>query len=367
MGILRCYLALCVVAAHASAGIAPWMLGSTEAVQIFFIISGFYMQLVLARKYTGVVQFYESRALRIYVPYFLTLFLVIAVSVASGIIGGKWLALQAYAGQPFSANDPVAFLLAAASNLTIFGQDLTLFVNGAPGEFLRFRQAAPTAPGLCTYLVIPQSWTIALELTFYLLAPFLARWSTAKLLVLLGASLALRFVGLLVFGLGHDPWLYRFFPFELALFLAGMLACRWYLSRRDSKPVCAGGGWTATVLALVLLTVCARLLPDHSAKAGEIAVLLGFYALAAIGIALLFAATENNSLDRDLGELSYPIYLNHYIFVQFFAAYGFPSFVPRVLSGEFVMLLALVCAVLMTRIFLKPFEDWRHRILRIAA
>lgn len=367
MGILRCYLALCVVAAHASAGIAPWMLGSTEAVQIFFIISGFYMQLVLGRKYTGIAQFYESRALRIYVPYYLTLLLVIAASVASGILGGKWLALQAYTGHPFSANDPVAFLLAAASNLTIFGQDLTLFLNGAPGEFLRFRQAAPTAPGLCTYLVIPQSWTIALELTFYLLAPFLARWGTTKLLLLLGASLALRFTGLLVFGLGHDPWLYRFFPFELALFLAGMLACRWYLSRHATKPARPSGGWLATLLALAALTVCARLLPDHSATPGELAVLLGFYAITAAGIALLFSRTEKNMTDRNLGELSYPIYLNHYILVQLSAAYGFPALVPRGLTGEFVMVVSLVLAILMNRIFLKPFEAWRHRVLHISA
>ena len=367
MGIIRCYLALCVVAAHASASIAPWMLGSTEAVQIFFIISGFYMQLVLGQKYTGIAQFYESRALRIYVPYYLTLLLVVAVSVASGLLGGKWLALQAYAGHPFSANDPVAFLLAAASNLTIFGQDLTLFLNGAPGEFLRFRQAAPTAPGLCTYLVIPQSWTIALELTFYLVAPFLARWTTAKLLLLLASSVALRFTGLLVFGLGHDPWLYRFFPFELALFVAGMLACRWYLARRTTEGPGKTGGWAATLLALVLLTICARLLPDHSSTPAELAVLLGFYAVTAGGVALLFSRTEKNTTDRNLGELSYPIYLNHYILVQFFAAYGFPSAVPRALTGEFVMLLSLALAVAMNMAFLKPFEEWRHRLLRIAA
>ena len=367
MGVLRCYLALCVVAAHASAGVAPWMLGSTEAVQIFFIISGFYMQLVLSRKYSGIAQFYESRALRIYVPYYLSLALVVIASTASGILGGKWLALQAYAGHPFSANDPLAFLLAAASNLTIFGQDLTLFLNGAPGEFLRFRQAAPTAPGLCTYLVIPQSWTIALELTFYLVAPFLARWSTARLLLLLVTSLALRFTGLLVFGLGHDPWLYRFFPFELALFLAGMLACRWYLARRRAEEPGKKGGWAATLLAIAILTVCTRLLPDHSATASELAVLLGFYGFVAAGVALLFARTEANSTDRNLGELSYPIYLNHYIFVQFFAAYGFPSLIPRGLTGEFVMVLSLILAVLMNRVFLKPFEEWRHRVLRIAA
>jgi peptidoglycan/LPS O-acetylase OafA/YrhL len=365
MGVLRCYLAFCVVAAHASASIAPWMLGSTEAVQIFFIISGFYMQLVLSRKYTGIAQFYESRALRIYAPYYLTLFLVVAVSAASGLLGGKWLALQAYAGHPFSANDPLAFLLAAASNLTIFGQDLTLFLNGAPGEFLRFRQAAPTAPGLCTYLIIPQSWTIALELTFYLVAPFLARWSTAKLILLLGASLALRFIGLLVFGLGHDPWLYRLFPFELALFLAGMLACRWYLTRPTAIARGSTGGWVAIVLTIAALTVCARLLPDHSASPGELAVLLCFYGLVAAGIALLFSCTERNSADRNLGELSYPIYLNHYIFVQFFAAYGFPSLIPRFLTGESVMVLSLVFAVFFNRVFLKPFEAWRHRLLHV--
>lgn len=366
MGVLRCYLALCVVAAHASAGIAPWMLNSTEAVQIFFLISGFYMQLVLARKYTSFARFYESRALRIYVPYFFTLLFVVVVSAVSGILAGKWLALQAYAGGPLAKNDPLAFLLAAASNFTIFGQDLTLFVNGAPGEFLRFRQASPTAPGLCSYLVIPPSWTIALELTFYLVAPFLARWRTGKLLALLAASLALRFGAMHFFGLTHDPWLYRFFPFELALFVAGMLACRWYLSRSETRNG-SGRGWAATLAAIALLTICSRVLPSHAATAGGFAGLFVFYALVAAGLTLLFAATAHNATDRALGELSYPLYLNHYLFVQFFAAYGFPAFVPRAWTGEFVMVLALAFAVLTDRVFLDPFEKWRHRFLHVAA
>ncbi|MCH6025160.1 hypothetical protein MMA33_24360, partial [Salmonella enterica] len=60
-------------------------------------------------------------------------------------------------------------------------------------------------------LLVPQAWTLGVEMSFYLIAPFVLH-SPRRLLVLLAASLALRAV-LIASGIGlSDPWTYRFFP-----------------------------------------------------------------------------------------------------------------------------------------------------------
>jgi peptidoglycan/LPS O-acetylase OafA/YrhL len=59
MGILRVYLALCVIAAH-SHRVLPWrMHDGRQAVQIFYIISGFYMAMVLSTRYSSARDLYE--------------------------------------------------------------------------------------------------------------------------------------------------------------------------------------------------------------------------------------------------------------------------------------------------------------------
>src|ERR1700722_14872062 len=86
MGLLRYYLAAAVIAWHSDGffGFRP-MPGYT-AVQIFFIVSGFYMALVLNTKYTGPGSyqlFLTNRMLRIYPAYFVMLCLTFALSVVA--------------------------------------------------------------------------------------------------------------------------------------------------------------------------------------------------------------------------------------------------------------------------------------------
>jgi len=77
----------------------------------------------------------------------------------------------------------------------------------------------PLYPGL----IIPQAWTLGLEISFYLIAPFiLARKKILFLLLIF--SFAIRII-LHQIGLGReDPWVYRFFPAELAFFILGALS-----------------------------------------------------------------------------------------------------------------------------------------------
>src|SRR5262249_20142393 len=118
---------------------------------------------------------------------------------------------------------PGALALLAFSNLFIFGQDWVMFL-GVHAHHLSFvTHFTDSDVFLFEGLTIHQTWTLGVELTFYLVAPFVLP-RRKLLLALLAASLALRAV-LLYTGLGFDdPWTYRFFPTELALFLSGSLS-----------------------------------------------------------------------------------------------------------------------------------------------
>jgi len=76
-------------------------------------------------------------------------------------------------------------------------------------------------------MIIPVAWTLGLELTFYLLVPFLVCRTNILIGVLL-FSLGIRFIaysnGVIVDSSNYENlWSYRFFPFEIALFLSGSL------------------------------------------------------------------------------------------------------------------------------------------------
>lgn len=86
MGLLRFMLALAVASGHASgffgADIYPKVQGS-RAVQIFYMVSGVLIALILSGKYADTRQgnwiFYSNRAVKIYVPYLAILAVMVIV------------------------------------------------------------------------------------------------------------------------------------------------------------------------------------------------------------------------------------------------------------------------------------------------
>ena len=82
-----------------------------------------------------------------------------------------------------------------------------------------FLKSASKSPQLL--FLVPQAWTLSIEIMFYILVPFVVR-KIRVIALLFSLSLFIRFLAI-SFGFGlHDPWTYRFFPFELALFFLGL-------------------------------------------------------------------------------------------------------------------------------------------------
>src|SRR5207244_9586528 len=129
------------------------------AVQTFFIISGFYMALILNTKYTGPGSYWlflSNRFLRLFPAYwcvlaatFLTV-LVLGWSTSQG-------PLSAYR-HPLS---PFAFLFLATTNIFILGQDVVMFLGVTPdGTLYPTWNYWATTPLLHTFLLVPQAWSL---------------------------------------------------------------------------------------------------------------------------------------------------------------------------------------------------------------
>jgi len=163
MGLLRVYLSLCVVEAH-SGKIFPWHVHSgSEAVQIFFVISGFYMALI-SSKYASLTEFYSSRFLRIFIPYWVVFGIILGVSATTGLLSGQWMALQPYISYTSDQNGFWGVFFTALSNITIFFQDWVFYFKHDAGKHLAFTcDFWESRNALWRYLIIPQLGPLVLN------------------------------------------------------------------------------------------------------------------------------------------------------------------------------------------------------------
>lgn len=365
MGFLRLLLALAVVAAHAGPAFGWQWLRMTDgprSVQAFYAVSGFYMTLVLHEKYVGQGTygvFLRARLLRLYPLYAV----VAAATVVAGLllqIAGVGPAGSLARWQAAGAGlAPADTALLVASNALLLGQDALCFAAFDPAtgrlgwHANAFAQAAPA----WQFMLVPQAWTVCVELMFYVVAPLLVRrpvWLLAGLALL---SYLARAWTMRTFGVGWDPWTYRFFPFELAHFLLGALACRGYFALRARdllpRPLCRAGLAAALALPIAAPHLGDEVWKGHYGAPGLVPVL-------ACLLPFVFAATRSSRLDRAVGELSYPVYLVHFLCLDATSAIGSPWLAAH--RGEVVAAASLLLAALLWRCVGAPLEGRRAQL-----
>jgi len=313
MGLLRLLLAVSVVLVHTRGCFGFRPLGAAEAVQAFYMISGFYMAMILTEKYRGPGSyrlFLSNRFLRIYPIYWITALLSIFAWMACYV-------LTAQAG-PLAARASVSLPGCAALglvNAVIFGQDATLFAGvDAYGRLHLTSNCWSSNPPVSEFLLVPQAWSLGVELLFYLCAPLLVRRSPRNIASILLASLLLRCFLYHQLGWTHDPWTYRFFPTEIAFFLAGSLAYKLYCRIRTRT---ISRRWIVPGLALFFVTCLVYQFVPAWGGGGIVIKQWVFYVVVWAAIPWLFAASKDSRIDRYLGELSYPLYLVHFLAVWF--------------------------------------------------
>ena len=341
MGFIRFGLASIVVGGHA--GLTADNIGPLMAVQLFFVLSGVYMAAVYTTRYSrlegGAKLFYVNRVLRLWPTYLLLL----ALTWLAAMTLGRWVQndfrLFWLFDKPLS---PTQLLALVPANVLVFGQDL-LSVDEAT-HFL---------------LPIRQGWSIATELLFYLLVPLVygRRFGLFAAPLIALACFAFKLHEMNVAG-----WRAAYFlPLgNMGYFLFG---CFLY-HVAEARPVAELRrrlGVLPRVLApaaiLVLAFTC---LPNEFESERYLA---HFAFLAAFSAVILLAFSEKtHALDTYLGNLSYGVYLNHFLVAALLSAFLSIGRQP----GYFVATLVISTLLSMAteRVLQRPVDRFRHRLAR---
>lgn len=312
MGTIRLLLAISVVLAHTSSLFGFKFVGDRIAVELFYMISGFYMALILNEKYISQTNSYKlfitNRLLKLYPVYWFILAVMVGMSLV-GIIytGGDNFFFLKYIQGSFEDMSILTFIYTVFSNIFMFLLDAGMFLGFDPhsGALYFTENFRLEEIPFNNFMLVPQAWTIGLELLFYLIAPFIVRRKVKYIAILAFISIGIK-IALATNGLNYDPWTYRFFPSELHLFLFGAIAYKlytYYRTRLFSNSLLIG-----ILLINIAVIITYSYLPGESIKMYIYMVL--FFA----SIPFIFILCKKWKWDSKIGDLSYPIYISH-IFV----------------------------------------------------
>lgn len=294
MGLIRFYLAISVIFSHNGIRI-PGIEGHL-AVQAFFVISGFYMALVLNEKYVGnILGFYAARYLRLW-PSYIVVFLIVLAFIAP-------VGTQAYTSLTTALYSwGVAITMLFYETLWWFGVDPAT-------KTLIFWSPQARADGISPLIGathMAHMWSIGVELSFYIVAPLVAR-KPRMLIAVFIAAFGLH----LVVRAYLDPQniLHVRGGFNMFwLFAMGMLAYWIWKYYRNKLDVIRMNPTLVSISGLAVTVMCIAGIKQF----GGIYATGGFYLLFAAALVLVFHATRKVNWDRSIGELSYPIYLAHW-------------------------------------------------------
>ena len=355
MGSIRTLLATSVLITHSGTIFGVRLLSGDMAVTCFYILSGFLITLILKEKYEDRGAFYVNRLLRIFPPYLAALVLSLAVfSVVRNPSHSPFDSFQ----QALDAKSYLWIAWSAVSNLTLIGIDLTRYIGISPDD-LSLHVPIFMHEGLSgghQMLLVPQGWTLALELQFYLLAPLLVRMRLVWLALVTQALLLTRtFVFESIREAGHPVDDAAFFPMQLHYFLLGMIAYYGYAELRDwqiresTKRALSVG---MCFLALIMIFKGLDLLRPEDRRTYDL-----FYVAFAATVPFQFWLTKSWRWDRLAGEYSYPIYVFHFVVNILWMEVMGERF-----HGEGVLVATLVVATLYIRLVDDRVQRIRSRI-----
>ncbi len=348
MGTIRFLLAFAVVSAHIPAP-TFYFFHSHLAVISFFVISGFYMSLILNEKYHSYRSFLINRLLRLFPVYWVVLFItfVFVLFHHNFVYSAYWELLSI-----------PSFILVVLTNLFIIGQDIVMFmgVNLANGSiYLTSINLDNVDFPLYHYLLIGPAWSISLELMFYMAAPFLVKKKAWLIILIILLSASFRFyMGKL--GFINDPWSYRFFPFEITFFCWGILSYKVYARiKRSAKS--GSTAWTLFFL-MILYTIGYQYVPGPYSKLA-----FNLYPLClAASIPFIFLQFKSNPWDRYIGDLSYPIYICHTLVVAFMVMFLYP-YLPvswHKISWVGITVIVVLFSMALLKFISDPIDRYRH-------
>ncbi|HWY10164.1 MAG TPA: acyltransferase [Bacteroidia bacterium] len=342
MGILRFLLALSVIASHASGiGIplphgkpypmwATYLIDGRQSVALFFIISGFYMAMVLNTKYQGhTLRFYGNRFLRLWPTYIIVLILACIFTP----VGSTIIKMTTYCGLMVKS-------YVWLSNIFILGTDsfwLLSLDNCHLHYFPAFLNANSNGASL---LVNQPAFSISMEMVFYLMAPFILR-SLKRVWIYFGIGVLYYFYFVLSNNL-NIIYQYHLFPASFIYFALGALA--WHYSKNknfeltDKKIILLFAGCIVLMFAYTLFSM----------------ILILCFTLM---VPRLFDLTKHSKADRLIGELSYPLYIVHFPVLIYLRSCN----IKQHHLGLLCFSITLVISILIHFIVERPIDKWRQK------
>jgi peptidoglycan/LPS O-acetylase OafA/YrhL len=351
VGVLRLFLALSVLDGYYQFFPSRIWLHGYVAVFAFFIISGFYMAMVLHEKYQGpggVRLFYENRALRILPMWWLVIFLTTAGNAAgllTAVENGNLVPNVFQASMQDSWQDKAVGLLT----------NITLVPSAA---YVMYAALCGTDPGpwIVKHMFAGHMYTVALELLFYAIAPALMLLRGWRLAGAFAAALAVHFAPHFM-GLPSRPYQYDVFPMVLALFLCGWIAFALYVRLRNvAYP--RRLGWLGLVAVGVYCYACREPMTWDMTNRVEP---WGLYVMLIGVVPLLFLASAKSGVDRFIGDLSYPVYAIQFMVIAWAEKTRFADTATRHWAAFGVI---MAVAVAITLFFERPIDRFRHALAR---
>ena len=331
MGALRFFLALSVIFSHNGIRV-PGVEGHL-AVLAFFVISGFYMALVLNEKYQDNVSgFYMARFLRLWPAYFIVVVITLVFI------------------RPFNAGIYVSLVAASAvwaSTLTmLFSQLLWWFGLDPAGHLVFLSSAAQQVKisPLTNAAHMQHMWSVGVEICFYMIAPFIAR--KPKLIVALLAFFLCIYIFIKTKLFFHHPLDHRSALNSFWLFLLGMGA--WWIWKCNvfklSNFKFSWQSWSVCGVVTSFIIIALIQLDFNNPWLNIFCYL--FFALMLIPI---FHYTSQSKVDRFIGEMSYPVYLVHWPIIAYLITQHRGSWMWSLIISVITLVFALILYLFIDR------------------
>ncbi len=365
MGLIRLILAISVVAVHSNGIFGMHFINGQVAVQAFYIISGFYMTMILNEKYIGISGSYKlfitNRLLRLYPIYWAVLICTVAFLISIALIKGAP-AVPIIEGYMNIKHSLISIFVLSFTNIFIAGSDALMFMwlNPATGYFTFTANFWLTNPPTHSFLFIPPVWTVGLEILFYVFAPFIVRRNSKTVFILLALTIVLRIFLFNGLSLIEDPWTYRFFPTELMFFLLGYFSYKKFISiknREIDKKI-----QLAAMIFVLFFSLIYSFLPEvrFSFLPFSMKEIL-YFSTFSFSIPYIFKYCKNSKMDLKLGDLSYPIYISHTFIIYIFHEIN----VSAVTMGAYISIVCVIFSIMLNKFISNPLEKFRQqRVLK---
>ena len=319
MGVYRLILAALVAISHTGIQFFGYNPG-VVAVISFYLLSGYVMTILIDKYYMdslAVSAFYLDRAARLF-PQFIFYMLLASICIYC-----------------FKIKSPFTYQLS-------FSKWLLNFFILPQGFFMYWADGA---------LVIPQSWSLGLEMTFYLVIPWILMYCSKRWVYALSGVSFLIFLMAYFGKINSDHFGYRLLPGTLFMFLVGS---SFYKNNNGAKKFRA----VIFLSAGVMLLIAFFNNPLYQLRYNK-EVLVGLL----LGMICVNSLKEStfSRIDEFFGNLSYGVFLNHFIVIWIMQRF----FSVKIFTTTSVALLLVASCTLAFGSFIfveRPALRWRRKI-----